>query len=102
MEKQRIDEEEKFFITRKRNLFEHHFPGLINTEWMDAEQNARSRCRSGSRDGGKHQPVLGIVNLKANRSPVYSPRHKLQTMRPAITGSISKMSGTTRTMHRTR
>lgn len=69
---------------------------------MDAEQNARSRCRSGSRDGGKHQPVLGIVNLKANRSPVYSPRHKLQTMRPAITGSISKMSGTTRTMHRTR
>lgn len=60
---------------------------------MDAEQNARSRCHShrhfSSRDGGKHQPVLGIVNLKANRSPVYSPRHKLQTMRPAITAAVS-------------
>lgn len=47
------------------------------------------------RDGGRHQPVLGIVNLKANRSPVYSPRHKLQTMRPAISGSILEMSGAT-------
>lgn len=44
------------------------------------------------RDGGKHQPtlrvvsVLAIVNFKANRSPVYSPRYKLPTS-PAISAA---------------
>lgn len=59
-------------------------------KWDARTKNERPELAAGSdqrrRDGGKHQRVPSIVNFKANRSPVYSPRHKLLTTSPAISG----------------